>query len=110
MLEHIKNQIEQVTKSIALSEAEVRCPNSETDILDRAKHNDDKSMAEARIKRDKTRLVLLNKALVKAKNDEYGDCEECGDTIPEGRLAFNPAITNCVECATLLQIKNKHVA
>lgn len=44
----------------------------------------------------------LNKviiALEKIDANEYGLCDDCGDEIPEKRLAINPYFLTCVACA-----------
>jgi DnaK suppressor protein len=32
-------------------------------------------------------------------DDEYGYCSECGDEIPDGRLAIDPMAERCIKCA-----------
>jgi DnaK suppressor protein len=48
------------------------------------------------------RAVLLRRvrsALARIEAGEYGDCLECGDPIPAGRLDIDPAAPTCVGCA-----------
>ena len=47
-------------------------------------------------------LVEINQiraALTRIKNDTYGVCSGCGETIPEARLIALPYATSCVKCA-----------
>jgi DnaK suppressor protein len=45
-------------------------------------------------------LARVNKALAKLRDspDELGECEECGDDIPFGRLQAMPYAELCVAC------------
>ena len=46
----------------------------------------------------KLRDVL--RALEKLDEDTYGECDSCGDRIPEERLEARPATTLCIACAS----------
>ena len=39
------------------------------------------------------------RALAKLDEGTYGVCDECGGTIPEGRLEIHPWAVRCVACA-----------
>ncbi|WNZ07773.1 TraR/DksA C4-type zinc finger protein [Streptomyces sp. 11x1] len=51
-------------------------------------------MAQAR-----EHLAELDRALERLERGEYGQCENCGTTIPPERLEIRPASTTCVRCA-----------
>lgn len=44
-------------------------------------------------------LKLVNEALVKINNDQYGVCSTCDDSIALERLAALPYVTTCIRCA-----------
>ncbi len=44
-------------------------------------------------------LDQIIKALARFEDDEYGQCVECGNTIPLQRLEIIPHADKCVECA-----------
>ncbi|MCL6272188.1 TraR/DksA family transcriptional regulator [Sansalvadorimonas sp. 2012CJ34-2] len=44
-------------------------------------------------------LRLIQKALEKIKEDEYGICAGCGNDIPKARLEVMPYAELCVKCA-----------
>lgn len=44
------------------------------------------------------RLVQIEQALEALENDDYGYCGECGDEIPQQRLAIRPEALICVSC------------
>lgn len=43
-------------------------------------------------------LKQIEDALKRIKNEEYGNCEMCGITIPIGRLKAKPFARYCTEC------------
>jgi RNA polymerase-binding protein DksA len=54
-------------------------------------------------------LRLIAKALDQIKNDSYGDCVDCGKTIPPARLKAHPFAERCIECATLAEERSKRL-
>lgn len=44
-------------------------------------------------------VQLIDAALVRIKNGDYGICAKCGEEIPEKRLAALPYVTTCISCA-----------
>ena len=56
------------------------------------------SMDVAREERRRHRLVVLNAALRRLDEDEYGYCLACGEDILPERLGIDPAVTLCVTC------------
>jgi DnaK suppressor protein len=44
-------------------------------------------------------LVAIERALLRIKSDEFGECFECGEAIDVRRLAFDPTCTRCIQCA-----------
>ncbi len=44
--------------------------------------------------------TLIERALDKLDEGSYGICDECGETIPEGRLEIHPWAVLCVPCAS----------
>ena len=45
-------------------------------------------------------LKLIEEALKRLENGEYGRCQECGEPISEGRLKSRPYAVFCVKCKT----------
>jgi RNA polymerase-binding transcription factor DksA len=46
-----------------------------------------------------TELRMIEAALQRMDNDEYGDCVRCGEAIAPGRLDLLPATPFCAGCA-----------
>lgn len=56
-------------------------------------------MAMARRERVAERIEALQEALARAVEGEYGQCENCGQTIDPERLEIVPTTTLCAQCA-----------
>ena len=44
-------------------------------------------------------LAEVDRALAKAEEGSYGECDGCGDAIPPARLEARPTTALCVNCA-----------
>jgi DnaK suppressor protein len=68
------------------------------DPADRAAWESD-SVRDLRI-RDRERKLLdkIDEALGRIEDGTFGECEECGEMIPFGRLRARPVTTYCIEC------------
>lgn len=49
--------------------------------------------------RNSQRLKSIGFALERIAEETFGECEDCGEEIPEKRLMFNTCFTTCVKCA-----------
>jgi DnaK suppressor protein len=50
-------------------------------------------------RRNRARLMLVQRALERIEQGEYGDCLECGEPIDPRRLEADPTATRCIACA-----------
>ncbi|SFD55173.1 transcriptional regulator, TraR/DksA family [Thiohalospira halophila DSM 15071] len=57
------------------------------------------AMAKASAERAQQRLRLIDAALVRIEEGEYGLCRECDEPIAPARLAADPAAALCIDCA-----------
>ena len=57
--------------------------------------------------RDQASVILkqISASLIRAENDEYGYCLECGEPIGFARLQVQPYAANCVGCQSKLETK-----
>jgi DnaK suppressor protein len=55
-------------------------------------------MLEANRQAQKMRLGLVRAALLRAEEDEYGECKGCGESIGYKRLKARPESAFCIEC------------
>jgi DnaK suppressor protein len=57
------------------------------------------AMAQAQERARRREQIMIDAALGRIRDGEYGYCAVCGEEIPEKRLALNPAAPHCVRCA-----------
>ncbi|MCH8188851.1 MAG: TraR/DksA C4-type zinc finger protein [Proteobacteria bacterium] len=57
------------------------------------------AMAKALEVRRQGRLQRIEAALRRLEDGDYGYCAECGQKIPAKRLAIDPMIARCIDCA-----------
>ena len=48
--------------------------------------------------REQKYLTKINRALERMEDGTYGECVDCGDSIPEKRLQARPAAVLCITC------------
>ena len=58
------------------------------------------ALAKAGKERAQRQLQMIEAALMRIDNDEYGECVECGEPINPKRLAIDPTTLHCVDCAS----------
>lgn len=56
-------------------------------------------LAKAGKIRAEQQLRLIDAALIRIDNNDYGDCMECGEPINPKRLEIDPTSLYCIECA-----------
>ena len=61
------------------------------------------STEEKMSQRDKAKLSNIEQALKRLESGQFGDCNECGEQIPEPRLIARPECTTCISCAEELE-------
>ncbi len=52
-------------------------------------------------------ITSIDEALERIEAGEYGECQECGDNIPEKRLELIPYASYCVRCKERLEREEK---
>ena len=56
------------------------------------------AMAQAQKRRRNAMQVVLQAALKRINEGEFGFCDDSGDEIGQSRLMANPIITKCISC------------
>lgn len=84
-------ELEELTKPIA--------PDNAIGRLSRMDAINNKTINDAALREQKSRLQKLDRALTKLDEGNYGKCIKCGEEISFGRLKFMPWTSKCVKCA-----------
>ena len=57
------------------------------------------AMSKEAQRRRELALKSIQRAFVRLENEEYGECQDCGEMIAEARLEIDPAAALCIICA-----------
>lgn len=68
------------------------------DIYDIANNERDRELSLILNDREREKLLEIEDALDRIEEDSYGVCDECGESIAEGRLKILPFAKVCVDC------------
>jgi DnaK suppressor protein len=79
------------------------------DIADDATQSYDQQFNVNFVEKNGDKLRLVEEAIKKIKNGNYGVCSECDGPIPEGRLELVPFTEHCVNCLETLENNKKRV-
>ncbi len=78
--------------------------DSETpDPVDLAVRNYSKNVMLAVSENESRQLVLVDEALLRVEDDEYGSCQNCEKAINQKRLAAIPWARYCLDCQELVE-------
>lgn len=79
------------------------------DPADRASQEEEFSLELRTRDRERKLIKKIDKTIEKIDADDYGFCETCGVEIGIRRLEARPTATQCIDCKTLAEIKEKQV-
>ena len=79
------------------------------DQVDRASQEEEFSLKLRERDRERKLLKKIDEALLRIKNGEYGYCDECGAEIGIRRLEARPIATQCIECKTIAELREKQI-
>ncbi len=79
------------------------------DLNDRASLEEEFSLELRTRDRERKLIKKIDEALFSITEDEYGFCETCGIEIGIRRLEARPTATQCIDCKTLAEIKEKQL-
>lgn len=99
--QHIHSQQEKVKSDIA-SLSEQTGPVSPDNAIGRLSRMDaigSRKISKAKLRDARSRLVLLDHALSKIDQPDFGICTSCGDPISLARLKLMPESRFCIDCA-----------
>lgn len=73
------------------------------DATDIASEESDRDLALRMHDLDRRLIKEIERALVRVRSGDYGECVACGDDITERRLMARPTATHCIDCMTELE-------
>jgi DnaK suppressor protein len=79
------------------------------DPADRASQEEEFSLELRTRDRERKLIKKIDKTIEHIDADDYGFCDSCGVDIGIRRLEARPTATQCVDCKTLAEIKEKQV-
>jgi DnaK suppressor protein len=79
------------------------------DPADRASQEEEFSLELRTPDRERKLIKKIDKTIEQIDADDYGYCNSCGVEIGVRRLEARPTATQCVDCKTLAEIKEKQV-
>ncbi|WFF38949.1 RNA polymerase-binding protein DksA [Moraxella nasibovis] len=77
------------------------------DINDRATQEEEFALALRTRDRERKLIRKIDKSLAEIQTGDYGYCETCGTEIGLKRLEARPTATQCIDCKTLSEMKEK---
>lgn len=77
------------------------------DPLDRASQEEEFNLELRARDRERKLVKKIDDALEKIDNREYGYCVDCGSEIGIRRLEARPTATQCIDCKTFEEIREK---
>ena len=87
-----------------LKDNDLSIDDAETpDPVDLAVRNYSKNVALAVSENESRQLLLIDEALLRIEDDEYGSCQNCENQINPKRLAAIPWARYCLNCQELLE-------
>ena len=79
------------------------------DPSDRASQEEEFSLELRTRDRERKLIKKIEKILKKLQEEDYGFCDTCGIEIGIKRLEARPTATQCIDCKTLDEIKEKQI-
>ena len=111
-LSFFKTQLNELKKEtlMHIKDAKDRLSNPPacSDEVDRAQHEIDSMLFLRIVERESKLLPKIDKALLRIKAGDYGDCLETGDPIGVERLISRPTAEFCAEVKSINEEKEKH--
>ncbi len=92
--------IEGVVKSSAEDRAPVELDQSRVGRLSRMDALQQQAMANATDERRRQELLRIEAALKRVETEAFGYCAICDEPIEDRRLALDPTIATCFDCAS----------
>jgi len=100
--EELMNEVDRTVHHMKDDAANFPDPN------DRATQESEFSIELRTRDRERKLLKKIDSALERLDNDDYGHCDTCGAEIGIRRLEARPTATQCIDCKTLDEMRERH--
>lgn len=94
----LKNELEDLQADQEDPSKPVELDQARVGRLSRMDAMQGQEMAQETARRRQNQLSMIEGALRRIENGEYGICSVCGEEIDKRRLTVNPATTRCLAC------------
>lgn len=98
-LESRKRELEDLSDLSQEARSTVELDQQSVGRLSRMDAMQQQAMNQATERTRQRDLNRIRSAYSRMRDDEYGYCSECGEEIPDGRLAIDPMAERCIKCA-----------
>ena len=99
----MQSELEEVSAEGEAAAGAVELDQSKVGRLSRIDAMQGQAMAQAAQQRRRQTLVLIDKALQRLAEGDYGRCVHCDEWINPQRLAIDPVAELCIQCAEAVQ-------
>lgn len=99
-----KTLMEEVDRTVEHMKTDV---SNLPDLTDRASQEEAFSLELRTRDRERKLINKINAAMERLANGDYGYCESCGAEIGIRRLEARPTATQCIDCKTLAELKER---
>ena len=113
-LEHFRNVLLQ-WKSRLMAEVDRTMHHMQDEVanypdpVDRASQEEEFSLELRARDRERKLLRKIEETLSRIDDNDYGYCDDCGAEIGVRRLEARPTATQCIECKTISEIREKQI-
>jgi DnaK suppressor protein len=113
-LEHFKNILlkweDQLFHEAEITKQDIQTTSANfPDPIDRASLEEEFNLELRTRDRERKLIKKIEEALQRIKENSYGYCDDCGAEIGVRRLEARPTATQCIECKTVSEMKEKQV-
>ena len=95
MLEELNLRLDRITKNVRHSDVPL-----EKDFAEQASQNENNEVMDYLGNSARTEIEMINQALARIDNGQYGICQVCGEPISKERLEAVPYSNMCINCAS----------
>ena len=95
----LREELEGIARTGDDASAVVELDQTKVGRLSRMDAMQAQAMAQASVQRREQMLRNIDGALRRLEDGEFGYCQECGEEINPKRLAFDPTVLLCIDCA-----------